>query len=248
MTITAPQLSSETRYERKYRCTYQQYFAVKNALYAYIQPDPFTKSSPLNQYVVRSLYFDSYNFPILLEKINGNCSRFKFRIRTYGDSAQHSPDIRVEIKVRQANLTKKFGAFIDQAACMQFLRRRHFSNHDNQVLTEFERQVHARSLFPKTLVEYRREGFNSKWRENIRITFDHKMKCASAKTLFPEQISWQALLDPIVVLEIKHQEQLPKWLLKIIRDNDLRMVSNSKFALGMFNSRRDLIFPGWSHA
>ena len=247
MTIEAPQLTSETRYERKYRCTYQQYYAVKNALFAYIQPDPYTQSSPSNQYLVRSLYFDSYNFPILLEKINGNCSRFKFRIRTYGDSAKHSPDIRLEIKVRQANLTKKFGAFIDQVACEHFLHNRHFVDQEDQVLVEFERQIHARCLFPKTLVEYRREGFNTNWRDKIRITFDHKMRCASASTLFPEKISWHNLLDPIIVLEIKHKEELPGWLLKIIRDTDLRMVSNSKFALGMVYSRRDLIFPGWSY-
>jgi len=247
MKTEAPQLTSETRYERKYRCTYQQYFAVKNALYTYIQPDPYTQSSPLNQYLVRSLYYDSHDFPILLEKINGNCSRFKFRIRTYGDSAKQSPDIRVEIKVRQVNLTKKFGAFIDQIACEQFLHNRHFTNQEDLVLMEFERQIHSKGLFPKTLVEYRREGFDTKWQDNIRITFDHKMKCAAARTLFPEQISWQHLIDPIIVLEIKHKEELPGWLLKIIRDNDLRMVSNSKFALGMFNSRRDLIFPGWRH-
>lgn len=247
MVIEAPQLTSETRYERKYRCTYQQYYAVKNALYTYVQPDPYTQCSPLNQYLVRSLYYDSHDFPILLEKINGNCSRLKFRIRTYGDSAKQNPDIRVEIKVRQTNLTKKFGALIDMEACEHFLHSRHFSNHEDQVLVEFERQIHARCLFPKILVEYRREGFNTKWREGVRITFDHKIKCTSARTLFPEKIGWQNLLDPIIVLEIKHSEDLPAWLLNIIRDNNLRMVSNSKFALGMVNGRRDMVFPGWSN-
>jgi len=245
MQTEAPQLTSETRFERKYRCTYAQYYAVKNALSSFIIPDPYTKKAPINKYLVRSLYFDSYDLPILLEKINGNASRVKFRLRTYGESAQENPDIRVEMKVRQANLTKKYGALIDLEACTHFLACRHWEKPSDPVLTEFERQVHARSLFPKILVEYRREGFFTHDIKPLRITFDHKMKSTTSRNLFPDQPKWQKHLGSIIVLEIKHQGELPRWLLNIVQSNQLRLVSNSKFALGMMSSRRDLIFQGW---
>lgn len=240
-------LSTATRFERKYRCSYHQYYAIMNALYPFILKDAYTTLSPINKYLVRSLYFDTHNYQIFLEKIGGNASRIKFRIRTYSDTIHDEPDIRVEMKVRQANLTQKYGSFISFADCQYFQQFRHWRNQNDPILEEFERQVHMRDLHPKILVEYLREGYQTKFGEGIRLTFDHQIKSASSRTLFPSQIMWQNHYDPTIVLEIKHQDKLPDWLLKIIKQNGLRLVANSKFAFGIERSRRDLIFAGWSN-
>lgn len=237
-----------TRFERKYRCTVNQYYSLKNSLYPYLRKDPYTQEAPNNKYLVRSLYFDTYNYKLFLEKIGGNSDRTKFRIRTYGITPEDKPDIRVEIKVRQANLTMKYGAFITLEDCDSFLNHHHWDNRGDPVLLEFERQSHLLNLAPKTLVEYRREGFLTKDGNDIRITFDHRIKSAPACKLFPQHIFWHVHHEQMIVMEIKHQESIPSWLHQVIKNHGLRVVSNSKFSFGIQNSRPDLVHSGWSHS
>ena len=126
MSNLTPLLTTTTRFERKYRCTYPQYYALKNALRPYLTQDLYTERSDHARYLVRSIYYDTFDYKIYLEKVGGNSIRAKYRIRTYGDKLEHSPDIRVEIKTRQANLTQKFGSFIKIADYQRFLQFRHF--------------------------------------------------------------------------------------------------------------------------
>jgi len=236
-----------SRFERKYRCPINQYFSVKSALYPYLKKDLFTDKSPDKKYLVRSLYYDTYDYRLFMEKVNGNSDRIKFRIRTYGNDAVESPDIRVEMKVRQANLTTKYGAYITWEDCDSFLHHRQWDNRNDPVLVEFERQSHLLNLFPKTLVEYQREGYHTIDGNDIRITFDHRIKSASTIQLFPEHIFWHIHHDQMVVMEIKHQGSIPAWLNKVIKDYGLRLVANSKFVYGVQASQPDLIHPAWSH-
>ena len=245
MNIDRPSLTT-TRFERKYRCNYSQYFSLKNALYPYLQQDYYTQNAPNNKYLVRSLYFDTREYQIFFEKIGGNSNRIKYRIRTYGDSHKENPDVRVEMKLRQANLTLKYGAFITASECQSFLATRHWSSLEDPILHEFERQIHLLDLLPKTLVEYRREGYQTRDGEGTRITFDHQIKSAHSQNLFPKQVFWQAHHEQMIVLEIKHENPIPHWLNKIIRFNGLKLIANSKFALGVQISQPDIISPFWS--
>jgi hypothetical protein len=236
-----------SRFERKYRLPFNHYFCIKSSLYPYLRKDLYTHGAPGNKYLVRSLYFDTFDYRLFNEKINGNCHRTKFRIRTYGTSVEDQPDIRVEIKIRQADLTTKYGAYITKEDYESFIRNRHWDNRNDPVLVEFERQSHRLNLVPRTLVEYQREGFHTNDGDNIRITFDHRIKSAPASTLFPENVFWHIHHNQMVVMEIKHQETVPVWLNRIIREYGLKLVANSKFVLGTQASRPDVIFPGWSN-
>ena len=248
MSNLTPLLTTATRFERKYRCSYPQYYALKNALHPYLTQDLYTARANTSRYLVRSIYYDTFDYQIFLEKVGGHSSRAKYRIRTYGDSLAESPDIRVEIKLRQANLTQKFGSFIRITDYQHFLRYRHWPNPDDPVLQEFERNTHLKDLAPKVLVEYQREGFYTKDGKEIRITFDHDLRTAASRNLFPAQVFWHNHLEPKVVLEIKHQEILPGWLTDIIRQHGLKIVANSKYALGVAASCKDLLYSGWNNA
>jgi hypothetical protein len=239
-------LSTSTRFERKYRCTYAQYFAIKNALYPYLQQDTFTRKATKQMYLVRSLYYDTSEYQVYFEKAGGNSDRLKYRIRTYSSAIEDEPDIRVEMKVREANLTRKYGAYITLRDCDQFLKRRHWPNQDDPVLIEFERHVHLLSLAPKTLVEYHREGYQAKDGSGIRITFDHRIRSMHADQLFPAKPIWHVHHEQMIVLEIKHINPLPRWLQLVVRNLGLGLVSNSKFALGIQASQPSLIWASWS--
>jgi hypothetical protein len=239
-------LSASTRFERKYRCTPAEYYAIKNALYPYIQKDIFTHKAPNHKYLVRSLYFDTSHYRIFFEKHGGNSERLKYRIRTYSNSVEDDPDIRVEMKVREANLTWKYGSYTTLDDCQNFLSKRHWKHGDDPVLHEFERHVHLYHLIPKTLVEYHREGYQTKDGSGTRITFDHRVRSAYSRDLFPKQVNWHVHHEQMVVLEVKHSNSLPNWFSRIVKCHGLRLVSNSKFAFGIQASQPDLIFPSWS--
>lgn len=234
------------RFERKYRCNYRQYLSIKQAVYPYIQKDHFTRKAPGHRYLVRSLYFDTAEYQLFFEKGGGNTDRIKYRIRTYGDQETSRPDVRVEMKVRNGNLSAKYGTYITIDECDRFIKSRHWSNYSDPVLCEFERRVHLLNMFPKSLVEYRREGYQTIDGNGIRITFDHRIKSASARTLFPEVVFWHIHHEQLIVLEIKHSGVIPDWLNKAIKNNGLCLVANSKFAFGIQGSQADLITPGWS--
>lgn len=231
------------RFERKYYCTHSQYYALKNALYPYIQKDFFTQKAPDNKYLVRSLYFDTREYKLFFEKCGGISDRIKFRIRTYGENIKDKPDLRVEIKVRQSNLTLKYGSYISIENYLHFNKTRHIMFDYDPVLEEFERHTHILDLQPTTIIEYRREGYQTRDGENIRITFDHGIKSASSKILFPKKVFWHKHFEQMIVLEIKHSKAIQNWLNRIIKNSGLCLISNSKFALGIQNSQPDIIHP-----
>ena len=229
------------RFETKYRINTSQYLAIKNAIVPYLKPDPFTQRSPTKKYFVRSLYFDTWDFKLYSEKIDGVCDRMKFRIRTYGINSSLNPDIRVEIKVRKGNIIEKYGSLINYLDHQNFMKYRNWGPSDDPVLMEFLRYVHKWNLRPKTLVQYFREGYQSRAHEEIRLTFDHQIRSSSSKELFPENIIWHWQHLSEIVLEIKHKNKTPLWLNEIIQKFNLKVVSNSKYINSIEFSERNRI-------
>jgi SPX domain protein involved in polyphosphate accumulation len=206
-----------------------------------VQPDRFTKAVPGQKYLVRSLYFDSLDYQSYNEKLEGNFGRFKFRIRSYSQTRDQDAVIRVEIKVRQGARMEKYGAIVSTAVYDDFMQRYHWECEPDPVLIEFERNVHARILRPKVLIEYQREGFQTRERDGIRITFDHHVSSAQSRGLFPEYAFFRQHSPHQIVLEIKHRDQKPDWLKQIVQAHNLKMETNSKYYQGIELTQRDLV-------
>ncbi len=229
------------RYELKYKLTYQQYRQVRTALAPYTAFDSYTKAKPSNKYVVRSLYFDTPDYQAYDEKLNGNHSRYKFRIRTYSDALANDTVIHVEAKLRQGAKSEKLGTFVSIDAYCEFMERYHWPAVENPILIEFERSVHSRILRPKVLIEYHREGYQCRGREDIRITFDHHVHSAQAKSLFPRQAFFRQHNSHEIVLEIKHRDQQPEWLKGVVQAHGLKVEPNSKYCQGIEITQLDFV-------
>jgi len=233
------------RIETKYRISLREYFAFRNAIFPYMKPDTHTQMAKGGKYLVRSLYFDTPDYRIYNEKVNGNSDRVKFRIRTYGLDPKDDPDIRVEMKVRKSNFMEKYGTFVSFADYETFIQSRHWPANQDLVLIEFERLMHQWTLFPKTLVEYQREGYQSREKDDLRITFDHQVASSTAQELFPSKISWRRHYEQQVVLEIKHHYRIPDWMHYLIKHFNLKVIANSKFGASIEASSNDIILPSW---
>jgi hypothetical protein len=111
-----------------------------------------------------------------------------------------------------------------------FMKTFHWQEHNNAVADEFERLIHVRTLRPIVIVQYSREGFIPRNRDDFRITIDRHMEVAGAKELFPSNLILRKHYPENIVLEIKCNKKRPGWLFKIVKDLDLKVVANSKYA------------------
>jgi hypothetical protein len=237
---------SNWRFELKYRLSPQQYHQVHSALVPYMEPDPYTRGAPSGLYLVRSLYYDTYDYKAYHEKMGGDYGRTKLRIRAYTNDPGENQPVRVELKTRRGSAMEKFSIFVPGADGRTFLETRHWPRHDSPVLTEFERLLHLWALRPKLLVEYQREGLQSRQREDLRITFDHHVHSTASSSLFPQHPFFRKHHPHTIILEIKCRNEQPQWLTKLIKTHRLKFVANSKYTQGIEISRPDAVTPTWS--
>jgi SPX domain protein involved in polyphosphate accumulation len=236
-------VDEDSRFELKYRLTYFQYLKVRNAIRPYMLMDSYTRRAPANRYLVRSLYFDTSDYRAYEQKMSGDCERVKFRLRTYDIESAETNPIRVELKLRQGNLMVKKNVFVPLGEYRYFMAHRHWKEVQDPITIEFERQSLTQGLNPVILVEYDREGYQTKSKSDLRITFDHRVRSAHARTLFPAHVFFQMLMPRSVVLEIKFKDSLPLWLGRLVREHGLKVIANSKYTQGLQIARHDLYHP-----
>lgn len=234
-----------SRIELKYRLSYVQYYKVKISILPFMEKDFFTLRSACGRYFVRSLYYDTHDYRLYDHKMSGDSERVKFRLRTYDSRFSDDTCIRAEIKTRQGNETQKYSNRVSKLEYDCFMDRKHWSRFcSNPVLAEFERCVHLKTMSPKVLIDYEREGYKDRGAEGIRVTFDHKVRSAQATALFSDQHVFFRVHHPgVVVLEIKCRNHRPRWIQEIIRVHGLKTVANSKFTQAIESARHDLYHP-----
>lgn len=233
----------DTRFELKYRLTYFQYLKFRNAIKPYMNMDAYTFRHPSHRYLVRSLYFDTMDYHAYDQKIDGDNCRAKFRMRTYTKIVPDVRTVRIELKLREGNHSIKKSVFVPMEEYLHFMRHRHWDTFQNPITTEFERRLLTTNLRPMVLVEYDREGYQTKLKSNLRITFDHNLRSSHANTLFPEDAFFRKLLTRVVTLEIKFKDSRPLWLENLVRDHGLKVQANSKFTQCIQIGRNDLHHP-----
>jgi SPX domain protein involved in polyphosphate accumulation len=233
----------DSRFELKYRLSYFQYFKLRNAIQPTMVMDPFTAAQPTNRYLVRSLYFDTFDYRLFHQKMSGDSDRAKFRFRTYPFGDEYLHDVRVELKIRQGNYSIKKSVFVSIDEYEHFLATRHWQAVKDPITIAFERQMLRQSLRPVVLVEYEREGYQPRLKSNLRITFDHQVRGSHARNLFPEKSFYRYLYPRSVILEIKFNDTLPKWLVALVREHGLKVIANSKYTQSVLISRNDLYHP-----
>ena len=239
-------LQAAGRFEFKYRISSFQYHAIRNAITPYMRPDPYTaQSSGGRGYLVRSLYYETDDFDIYAEKMAGDNARVKYRLRTYERTAQDAKAIRVEMKVRSGESLFKHHVFVPFPAYEYFVQHRQWPDTAvNAVQEEFARGINLVDLKPSVLVDYEREGYASRFGEDVRITFDQNVRSAQAITLFPSDPPFFRVHHAYeVVLEIKFRLSPPEWLNDLVMAYGLRRVANSKFTQGIEAGRRDRHYP-----
>ena len=178
-------------------------------------------------YVVRSLYFDSYDDHDYYDTVDGLENKSKIRIRTYKPGTL----IKLEQKQKQGFDSRKFSLILSQeeARMMQqgeysFLRER-----PEKAARQIYLQLIQGAYQPKTLVEYDREAYVFP-AGDVRITFDTGSRAtASAWDIFDPEPPYTPLIPSGTgVLEVKYTGFLPSFIKGIVETGRLS-TANSKY-------------------
>lgn len=204
--------------------------------------DPYVQDN--YGYEVRSLYFDSNFRHSLLEKRDGIGIRRKLRIRYYPDYSTNKREFAfIEIKKKINENVAKSRVFVPLEKALYILDDSHpeakffyedASKQDKNTLKEIWFLYKKYNLKPVCIVSYKRQPFLSKFEKTFRLTFDTNVMVRNFN-LDLQFGGGSKLIIPrnLCIMEVKFNNILPNWAVKIIQKNDCIQYKISKYATGL---------------
>ena len=218
-----------SRHEFKYVLDYSSYFSLCNKLSKLLKKDSHGDNG---KYRVRSLYFDSINNVDYNTKMSGDFDRKKIRLRIYDSKDKKA---KLEMKIKKDDYMRKISLIISKEDAYKLI------NLDYSVLLKYFSYDSASIIYktmilgsyrPVSMVEYERVAFLYE-RYNTRITFDLNIKSSECNfDLFDENPIYQDIISNKVILEVKYNEKLMKFIKDILVPYNLNRVAVSKYCMG----------------
>lgn len=233
------------RLEYKFLVPNEKLDAVRQAIAPYVRIDDFAAQRAGLQYTVRSIYFDTAGLQDFIDKVEGVRVRKKIRIRGY-NARRETKDVFFEIKRKFGAHSEKMRTAVPHEALHDVLE----SAGPQDILASapaaavecigrFLFHVRRHSLNPKVLVIYEREAYNCTFNSGLRLTIDKNLR----SRLYPalddlfEEAQVQFVLSGCCILEVKFNCGLPRWLLAVIRAQELRQLPLSKYTICLTSHR-----------
>ena len=219
------------RQELKYFINVNNIMNLQSMLPSVVQPDSFNRHK-MNDYKVRSLYFDTIYNKDLDEKLDGILSREKVRIRLYNEKSI----IKLEFKKRESTAIDKTTFVIDKSLADKIISRNYnineFKNNDHLGIMKFLIKMKSIGYMPRVIVEYDREAYTLPF-GNIRITIDKNLRTYNNDTnLFDiKNKSTPVFDDGLQILEVKFTNYLPKSVKYLLNSVEAIPHSISKYTL-----------------
>jgi len=221
---------STPRFEYKYRLTLGAYWRIRAHLPVGFRLDQFSRAAPKGRYLVRSVYYDTWDFRDYFEKVTGVGERRKLRVRTYWDTLDEAAFVSVEEKKRIGDLIEKHTERIPVARYQRFYSEGQWGAGSTPLEQRFEAVKRLDDLRPSVLVAYRREVHEARDGSGIRISLDHDVRYARARYLFAPSSLLRSDLGRMVIMEIKTSDTTNPLLQTLVRAHDLKAEPNSKYA------------------
>ncbi|MFC1588516.1 VTC domain-containing protein [Planctomycetota bacterium] len=250
-----------SRYELKFLISTQQKARFLNATRSGLQEDSHGKNAV---YRVTSQYLDSPQLENYWEKLDGVEIRKKIRIRFYGE-VTNSNDLGnravfLEIKHRLNNIVAKERVRLTSSEANNILHESHLLGNlrdrinskerwTRSITQSVERAVNVYHYLPVNVISYVREAWEGKVDDRLRVTFDSLCHAYEPdRFLSVSSTAGIPMNDSnIVVLEIKFNRSIPRWIRDIINQQGLIMQRFSKYATGLevlhHHARRKTMAP-----
>lgn len=234
------------RQEYKYFINNADVHRLTSMLKSLMLIDEFANAET-KEYTVTSLYFETPDDDDLDEKLDGILVREKYRLRIYNNQ---NSTIKLETKKRNGTVISKDSAQIKASDARNLSNCLYNpSDFDNELAKLICIKLKSKAYRPRVIVEYERQAYYLPY-GNIRITFDKNLRTFNTHTdLFKlnEVARSPVFLNNNQILEVKFGEELPSYLLDILKTIPSIRSSISKYVLGQryinHDPRKDYIVP-----
>lgn len=234
------------RYELKFLISEATYSEIYSYISCLCEPDN-TGENVDGKYTVHSLYFDTPDFQFYADTQIRVPTRIKPRARYFGGAPKDV--VWLELKKRNRDMVwkKRIRATLEYWPEVLY---RSFPPPSERRIVElsniqsyedsFLNAINSFRAVPSAHVRYEREAYMSQVDTYARITFDRKLRGCLANgdtNLFVEERDLICFDDPAtcdhpdspVILEIKAEALIPKWIIHMIQDFGLQRRGFSKY-------------------
>jgi hypothetical protein len=265
-------MAHSSRFELKYVIEEPRAVAVADFLSSYLRPSEHNGSGPIRGHPVISLYLDSPDFFFFRQAFTGLKNRMKLRIRFYDDEWKRPAFL--EIKRRVSEVICKDRAMMTRDGVREILtagwpnqpyradwthlihgKRRQDVNDDFWMFANTAR------AFGSIYVSYYREIYESPEDEELRVTLDryiHGSRYDGSGRMQVPKRGWRPYLPPYlapfrkdgVILELKFDNQAPRWMFDLVKIFNLRQVAVCKYVACMYAQQlhwRQPVLPEHEH-
>lgn len=230
-------LAKKYRNELKYVITNKDATIIEDKLKHLMERDPYAHEET-GSYIVRSLYFDSYDDDCYHNNEFSLGRRKKYRIHMYGDD---NSLIILEKKEKENAKSRKYSYRLTKEEYNQLFHgdvSELYWETTDPLMKEFCLEVMMRFFRPKVIIHYERKPFIY-FAGNVRVTLDLNISCSPEIDYFVEN---DYLIVPTLeqgehLLEVKYDELLPDFLKQVVQLDSLEQATFSKYYIGRTTSQ-----------
>lgn len=229
------------RRELKFQISSDMVQPISDFIAPYCGLDHYSSIVPDNHYVINSLYFDTPNMLFLNRKRQDLAGRFSMRLRSYGREPKFPAFFEVKSKINQWVHKKR--AAITSHETVNFFMDGIGGNGNKDLnhpyLREICHDLIRLNVGPKMMTQYERKAYFGIYEPYSRVTFDRNMKCYPEPdfNIFPIDRNFANYDHDLqyseeasgVVLELKCEQKVPKWMFDLIQKFELDHKQFSKF-------------------
>ncbi len=227
------------RYEFKYLIDRTEEAWIREAAQTFTECDPFGDNGV---YDVCSLYYDTWDWRLALQTVEGVRNRMKIRIRCYDFEdgpvfAENKSRVGTSICKSRAQMPREHWAMLSNSEPPPeegylAVKPSHQAEYDS-----FRNVLDTLDLRPRVWVKYEREAYTSTYGDGSRLTFDRDLQvqapqAESTDRPDPEAFQMVQLAGKPIILELKFNNAFPSWMQHIVHRLGLQRVSCSKYVQG----------------
>lgn len=211
------------RYEKKYILEEAQYLGLMSCLAAKMTPDNY------GLHTISNIYFDTADYELVRNSIEKPEYKEKLRLRCYGKAGEDSP-VYVELKKKLDGIVYKRRAELKLKDARKYLYYGIYPVRDSQILREIDYAVNRYVLKPAAAVSYDRTAFYGNEDSELRVTFDHNIRCRNhSLDLSKGPFGTQLLKQGQMLMEVKIPGAMPVWMSRTFAELSVYPVSYSKY-------------------
>lgn len=182
-------------------------------------------------YMVRTLYFDTWDDRDFYDKVDGLEMRRKIRLRIYEPNA---PYAKLELKEKQGSLQRKRSLQLtqEQALCLCAGDYKPLMQMDSDFAMELYTRMQQFCYRPKCIVEYDRIAFAVP-ENDTRITLDANLRASESRLdLFASDLAlYPAGVPGQVTMEVKFNGFLLSYIKGLVSLSSRTRCSSSKYCI-----------------